>query len=288
MNVLDGILPKTGNAIRVGITGAPGVGKSTFIEALGMHLTSQGHKIAVLTIDPSSHYSKGSILGDKTRMEQLSKNKKAYIRPSSSGKTEGGVASHTQASILLCEAAGYDIVIVETVGVGQSQVQVHHMVDFFLLLMMPGAGDELQGIKKGIIEMADALVITKADGENIKRAQEAKATFQNALHYLTPNIQDWTTQVFSSSAINNEGIKEIWEQVLEFKELMDSNGKLDEKRKQQRLLWMENCIHDYLQMIIQQSEKELKEFEKLKQEVMTGRLLPMRAASKVIESIFNQ
>lgn len=209
---------KTGNSIRIGITGVPGVGKSTFIEAFGKHITSLNKKIAVLTIDPSSQLTKGSILGDKTRMDELSKNPLAFIRPSASGSTLGGTTGSTRECILLCEAAGYEVIIVETVGVGQSETGVKNLVDFFLLLMLAGAGDELQGIKKGIMEMADAVVITKADGDNIKRAKGAQADYQHALNLFTDNISGWKPKVLTSSALEHKGIKEVWAAILSFKD----------------------------------------------------------------------
>jgi LAO/AO transport system kinase len=205
-------------AIRIGITGVPGVGKSTFIEAFGKYVTSLNKKIAVLTIDPSSQLTKGSILGDKTRMDELSKNPLAFIRPSASGNTLGGTTGRTRECILLCEAAGYEVIVVETVGVGQSETGVKNLVDFFLLLMLAGAGDELQGIKKGIMEMADALVITKADGDNVKRAKEAQADYQHALHLFSDAASGWKPKVLTSSALENKGIKEVWDTILNFKD----------------------------------------------------------------------
>jgi LAO/AO transport system kinase len=207
--LLEKILPHTGNSLRIGITGAPGVGKSTFIETFGKQLTSLGKKVAVLAVDPSSAKTKGSILGDRTRMEELSKDERAFIRPTSSGNFLGGVADKTRETILLCETAGYEIIIVETVGVGQSETAVRNMVDFFLLLQLAGAGDELQGIKKGIMEMADAIVITKADGENEKKAKQAQIEFQHALHLFQPT-SFWNPKVLTSSAIEKKGIDEVW------------------------------------------------------------------------------
>jgi LAO/AO transport system kinase len=235
--LIEKILPFTGNSIRIGITGAPGVGKSTFIETFGKHLTDSGKKIAVLAIDPSSSKSKGSILGDKTRMENLSRNPNAFIRPTPAGDILGGVANNTRETILLCEAAGFDVIIVETVGVGQSEVTVRSMVDFFLLLMLAGAGDELQGIKKGIMEMADAIVITKADHENISQAQKAKSEYQNALHLFEPAPSGWTPKVITSSAIANIGIDEVWAMIGSYKEKTQMNGYLNKNRGEQDVEW---------------------------------------------------
>ena len=251
--LLNKILPTTGNSIRIGVTGVPGVGKSTFIEAFGKYITSLGKKIAVLTIDPSSQITKGSILGDKTRMEELSKSDLAFIRPSSTGSAIGGVTDKTREAILLCEAAGYEIILIETVGVGQSEVSVKNMVDFFLLLMLPGAGDELQGLKKGIIEMADALVITKADGDNIKKAKEAQAAYQYALHLLPPSQTSWKVNVMLSSALKNEGINEIWKMILEHASLMKQIGIFKENREQQDIKW----LHDYFNQLLLQDFSRL-------------------------------
>ena len=240
--VLGEILPYTGNSLRIGITGVPGVGKSTFIETFGQHVVQQGHQLAVLTIDPSSQTSKGSILGDKTRMSALAGEKRAFIRPSPSGSTLGGVSAKTREAMLLCEAAGFDVVFVETVGVGQSETMVKGMVDFFLLLMLAGAGDELQGIKKGIIETADALVITKADGDNLAKAKMAKKEYQNALHLFPLNESGWKPQVKICSAVENVGLVEVWEMILGFGEKMKASGHFDQNRTRQRLSWMHEHI----------------------------------------------
>ncbi|WP_421876020.1 methylmalonyl Co-A mutase-associated GTPase MeaB [Marinoscillum sp.] len=240
--LLDQIIPKSGNSVRIGITGVPGVGKSTFIEAFGTYLTSVGKKLAVLTIDPSSSVTKGSILGDKTRMNELSKNPNAFIRPSPSGSSLGGVAQKTRETIILCEAAGYDVIIVETVGVGQSETAVNDMVDFFLLLMLAGGGDELQGIKRGIMEMADALVINKAEADNMKAAKNAQKAYQNALHLLPAHEGGWTVPVSLCSALEKTGIEGIWEIVTEYKALTQQNDYFNKQRREQNLKWMHEVI----------------------------------------------
>lgn len=233
------------NTIRIGITGVPGVGKSTFIEAFGKHVTSLNKKLAVLTIDPSSQLTKGSILGDKTRMDELSKNPLAFIRPTASGNTLGGTAGRTREAILLCEAAGYEIILVETVGVGQSETQVKNLVDFFLLLMLAGAGDELQGIKKGIMEMADAILITKADGDNVRRAKEAQADYQHALNLLTETDSGWKPKVLTCSALSYMGIKEVWQTIHSFQEHMISTGCYQAQRNTQTVKAFHEAF-DYL------------------------------------------
>lgn len=245
--VMEGILPHSGKSIRIGITGVPGVGKSTFIESFGKLLVEKGHQLAVLAIDPSSQKSHGSILGDKTRMEGLASDKRAYIRPSPAGSALGGVSAKTRESMLLCEAAGYDVVLIETVGVGQSEIAVKGMVDFFLLLMLAGAGDELQGIKKGIIEMCDALIINKADGENVEAAKRAKREYANALHLFPAKENGWYPKVKVSSAIAKTGLEEIWEMVEDFKSKMVQNGFFEENRQDQRINWM----HDHIRYLLE-------------------------------------
>ena len=275
------LLAKTGNSIRIGITGVPGVGKSTFIEAFGKHVTSLGNKIAVLTIDPSSQLTKGSILGDKTRMEELSKNRNAFIRPSASGSTLGGVATKTREAILLCEAAGYDVIIVETVGVGQSETSVKNMVDFFLLLMLAGAGDELQGIKKGIMEMADAVVISKADGDNVKHAKEAQAEYQHALHLLAASSSGWNPKVLTCSSITNSGIKEIWEMILKFKEKTFANGFFAENRSSQNVAWFQEHFQQLLNISLGQFPSVQKEKGSLEKKISDQKISAHEAAQQL-------
>jgi len=286
LKVLNRIFPKTGQSLRVGITGVPGVGKSTFIEALGLYLVDNGHKVAVLTVDPSSQRTKGSILGDKTRMERLSKSSGAFIRPSAAGNSLGGVAHHTRESVLLCEAAGYDVVLVETVGVGQTETLVRTMVDFFLLLMIAGAGDELQGIKKGIIEMADGLAITKADGENLKPALQAQAIYKNALHLLTPSNSLWQPPVFTCSAMKNEGIDKIWKSIESYISLMHENGYLETHRQEQRLKWLQECIQRSIDGHLEQKLHDSSKINHLRKEVREGKLLPPQAAAVMLSKLF--
>jgi GTPase len=232
------LLPLTGKAVRVGITGAPGVGKSTTIDALGTYLTTQGSKVAVLAVDPSSTRTGGSILGDKTRMARLATDDKAFIRPSPSSGTLGGVAAKTRETMLLCEAAGFDVVLVETVGIGQSETAVADMTDFFLALMLPGAGDELQGIKKGLVELADMIAVNKADGDNLQRAKAAAAEYRAALHILTPRSPNWTPPVATYSALTGNGIAELWSQVLLHRERLSGTGEIAQIRREQQVKWM--------------------------------------------------
>jgi len=245
-NLIKGCLPYSNNSIRIGITGVPGVGKSTFIESFGKHVTSKGKKIAVLAVDPSSSLSKGSILGDKTRMEDLVRDKNAFIRPSPSGESLGGVARKTRETIILCEAAGFDIIIIETVGVGQNETAVHSMVDFFLLLKLAGAGDELQGIKRGIIEMADAIAINKADGENLERAKLAQVEFNRALHYYPEKQSGWQPKVVLCSALNNKGIDDIWNIIKQYVEQVKRNKYFLNKRSDQNKFWLLQTIEERL------------------------------------------
>jgi LAO/AO transport system kinase len=244
--VLAGVLPHAGDSLRVGITGVPGVGKSTFIETLGVRLCDRGHRLAVLAVDPSSSVSRGSILGDKTRMELLSRREEAFIRPSPAAGTLGGVTRKSRETILLCEAAGFDIVFVETVGVGQSETVVRSMVDVFLLLMLSGAGDELQGIKKGVIELADLIAVNKADGDNVTAAERARAEYQQALHYLAPATEGWTTRALTCSAITGDGIDELWETIREFEATTRESGVFQRRRRRQTLDWVHAMIEERL------------------------------------------
>lgn len=244
--ILEACLPHANKSIRIGITGVPGVGKSTFIEAFGKHLTSLGKKVAVLAVDPSSSINKGSILGDKTRMEQLVTDENAFIRPSPSGTSLGGVAQKTRESIILCEAAGFDTIIIETVGVGQSETMVHSMVDFFLLLKIAGAGDELQGIKRGIIEMADAIVINKSDGENVKNTKIAKVEFNRALHLYPAKESGWQPKVLTASALKNKGIEEVYEMIQEYVSFTQSNDFFNIRRNEQNTFWLLSTIEQNL------------------------------------------
>ncbi len=244
--IINAIIQHSGKSFRLGITGVPGVGKSTFIESFGLEVIERGHKLAVLAIDPSSQLSKGSILGDKTRMEQLSIHPKAFIRPSPSSGSLGGVARKTKESIIICEAAGYDYILVETVGVGQSETAVHQLTDFFLLLMLAGAGDELQGIKRGIMEMADGMVITKADGTNLDKAKMARGEYANALHLFPPTESNWIPEVLTCSSTENRGIKEVYDMIDKYKRHTIANGFFESKRDHQSTQWLHQTIHDML------------------------------------------
>jgi LAO/AO transport system kinase len=281
--IIQSILPNTGNSIRIGITGVPGVGKSTFIEAFGKHLISKGKKVAILSIDPTSQRSKGSILGDKTRMEELANLEDAYIRPSASGDTLGGVANKTGETVLLCEAAGYDVILIETVGVGQSETAVHGMTDFFLLLMLSGAGDELQGIKKGIMEMADMVVINKADGDNIRESELAKRQYQNALHIFPPSESGWSPVVSTASAIENIGIETVWDEILKFKKLVTENGYFHKNRNHQQIKWMYNNINEALKNLFYGSKSIANQLKVLENEVIEAKISPVKAAQKIVE-----
>jgi len=281
--IINACLPKANKSIRIGITGVPGVGKSTFIEAFGKHLTGLGKKVAVLAIDPSSTITKGSILGDKTRMEDLVKDNNAFIRPSASGNSLGGVARKTRETIILCEAAGFDTIIIETVGVGQSETAVHSMVDFFLLLKLAGAGDELQGIKRGIIEMADAIVINKADGDNIKRAKLAKVEFNRALHLYPEKDSKWQPKVSVCSALQNEGIIDVWKMIIEYETLTKQNNYFDLKRNQQNKFWLIQTIEEQLQSDFFNRTEIKIELKKQLQLIETNKTTPFIAAEYLLK-----
>lgn len=276
-------LTHRGASIRIGITGIPGVGKSTFIESFGNVLAENGKRVAVLTIDPSSSVTGGSILADKTRMQALSIRDDVFIRPSPAGDTLGGVARKTRESIILCEAAGYDVVLVETVGVGQSETAVKSMVDFFLLLMLSGAGDELQGIKKGIMEMADALIITKADGDNVKKAAAAATEYKNALHLFPANKNGWTPQVSTCSAIENKNIDRVYAILQDFYEHVGKNGALEQSRKEQDLMWLTASLNELISTGFFSNEEMLKKLDTMEKRVLGGELSSFQAA----EDLYN-
>ncbi|MFV9551286.1 methylmalonyl Co-A mutase-associated GTPase MeaB [Algibacter sp. PT7-4] len=276
--VLKACLPHANQSVRIGITGVPGVGKSTFIEAFGKHLTALGKRVAVLAIDPSSSITKGSILGDKTRMEDLVKDKNAFIRPSASGNSLGGVARKTRETITLCEAAGFNVIIIETVGVGQSETTVHSMVDFFLLLKLAGAGDELQGIKRGIIEMADTIAINKADGDNLKNAKIAKVEFNRALHLYPEKTSKWQPKVTLCSALKNEGIDAIWSIILNYVETTSKNDFFNKKRNEQNKFWLIQTIEEQLRTDFFNTPKIKKELANQLQLIENNKTTPFAAA----------
>jgi len=280
--IIDKLLPYTGNSIRIGITGVPGAGKSTFVESFGTMLTQLGHKVAVLAIDPSSTRSGGSILGDKTRMEKLAVNENAFIRPSPSGGTLGGVARKTRETMLACEAAGFDVVIIETVGVGQSETTVASMVDFFLVLMIAGAGDELQGIKKGVLEVADAIVINKADGDNVLKAQMAQKEYQAALHLLMPESSTWSTPVLTCSALELSGVDQVWETIKDHRAALSGSGEFAQKRKKQALDWMAFLLDEGLRGWFYNDSQVKESLPLLKKEVEQEKISPTIAAATLL------
>lgn len=286
--LLNRLLPKTGKSTRIGITGVPGVGKSTFIEIFGEYLINEHHKkVAVLAIDPSSQQTKGSILGDKTRMEKLAANPNAFIRPSASGKSLGGVANKTRESLLLCEAAGYDVTIIETVGVGQSETIVKNMTDFFLLLMLPGAGDELQGIKRGIMEMADLLAINKTDGDNVQKANLAKSAYKNALHLMPPHKYGWIPKVTTCSSLEGIGIENIWSVINNYYDSLTKANHIQEIRKQQKEEWLNDALQNRLIEDFLVHPEVKKQLPLLKQQVMEGLIIPSTATQKLISLILS-
>ncbi len=284
--IINHCLPFANKSVRIGITGVPGVGKSTFIEAFGSHLTFLGKKVAVLAVDPSSTISHGSILGDKTRMEELVKDENAYIRPSPSGETLGGVARKTRETIMLCEAAGFDTIIIETVGVGQSETAVHSMVDFFLLLKISGAGDELQGIKRGIMEMADAIVINKADGDNINKAKLAKTEFNRALHLFPAKKSGWIPTADTCSAITKEGIDSVWATILQYLELAKSNRYFEVRRQEQNQYWMLETINEQLKANFYNHPEIQILLQANKKAVSDNKVSPFTAAQTLLKRYF--
>lgn len=275
-------LPHSGKSIRIGITGVPGVGKSTFIEAWGNFLTKQGHKVAVLAIDPSSKTTGGSILGDKTRMNDLAINKNAFIRPSPSAGSLGGVAQKTRESIVLCETAGFDIILIETVGVGQSETAVHSMTDFFLLLMLSGAGDELQGIKRGIMEMADMIAITKADGDNAKKAKLASLDYKNALHLFPENESGWIPKVGTCSAVEKTGLETIWDTIKSYQNTTTVNGFFNKKRQQQAQFWLSESIKEQLLSTFHNNQDVKQYINSIKEDLQNGTISPFKAAKECL------
>lgn len=286
--VIEKCLPYSGSSIRIGISGVPGAGKSTSIDVFGLHVLEQyGGKLAVLAIDPSSERSKGSILGDKTRMEKLSVHPKSFIRPSPSAGSLGGVARKTRETIILCEAAGYDKIFVETVGVGQSETAVHSMVDFFLLIQLAGTGDELQGIKRGIMEMADGIVINKADGDNIERAKLAASQFRNALHLFPAPESGWTPQVMTYSGFYNLGVKEIWDMVYKYMDFVKENGYFEYRRNEQSKYWMYETINEQLRGHFYNNPSIQERLQAAERSVLDGRRTSFAAANELLESYFN-
>ena len=281
--IIEGCLPFSGQSVRIGITGVPGAGKSTSIDAFGLHLIKQGKRLAVLAIDPSSERSKGSILGDKTRMEQLAREKNAFIRPSPSAGSLGGVARKTRETIILCEAAGFDTIFVETVGVGQSETAVHSMVDFFLLIQLAGTGDELQGIKRGIMEMADGIIINKADGDNIEKANLAKVQFANALHLFPVGDSGWPPKVLTYSGYYGTGIKEIWDMVYQYIDFVKANGYFDYHRNQQSKYWMYESIDETLKSRFYNDPNVVAALPEIERKVLNAEISSFAAAQQLIE-----
>jgi LAO/AO transport system kinase len=281
--VLQELLERTGNSIRIGVTGVPGVGKSTFIETMGSYLTGKGHKVAVMAVDPSSSISGGSILGDKTRMEELSRDDNAFVRPSPSGDALGGVAGKTREIILLCEAAGYDVIFVETVGVGQNEIAVRSMVDFFLLLMITGAGDELQGMKRGVIEIADCLAVNKADGDNKQKAELLRKEFEQILPYFQPATKGWGTKCLTCSSTEGDGIEDIWSVIEEYKKVTTGSGAFDRRRKSQAKDWMHAMIADQLKHQFKTHSGVKQILTETEQAVQSGALPAPVAAQRLLE-----
>ena len=282
-HLVQELLPRTGKAVRLGITGAPGAGKSTTIDVLGTYLTGKGHNVAVLAVDPSSTRTGGSILGDKTRMAQLSADPNAFVRPSPSSGTLGGVAAKTRETMLVCEAAGYDVVLVETVGIGQSETAVADMTDFFLVLMLPGAGDELQGLKKGIVELADMIAVNKADGGNLERARLAAADYRAALNILVPQSATWSPPVIPYSALTQNGIGELWSQVLTHKKKMTDSGELEVRRREQQVKWMWTMLEERLTARLRNDASVRSKLRQAEAQVAAGKLAPMLAVEEIAQ-----
>jgi LAO/AO transport system kinase len=282
--VLEAVLPATGNAVRIGISGPPGVGKSTFIEAFGNHIINQGHQLAVLAVDPSSRRTGGSILGDKTRMGELVNRPEAFIRPSPGGSQLGGVARRTREAMLLCEAAGFDVVVVETIGVGQSEVAVSDMVDLFALLVSPGGGDELQGIKRGIMELADLVIVNKADGDLAAAAARTRGDYASAVHLLRPKWNAWSTEVLACSALHGIGVSEVWESVMSFRETVAANGELAEARSAQATAWLWSEIGDTLIDRFRSDPAVANRLQSVEEDVAAGRVTPGRAATALLDT----
>jgi LAO/AO transport system kinase len=279
------LLPVTGKAVRVGITGVPGVGKSTTIDALGTFLTEKGHKVAVLAVDPSSARSGGSILADKTRMARLGSDPNAFVRPSPSSGTLGGVAAKTRESMLICEAAGYDVVLVETIGTGQSETMVADMTDFFLVLMLPGAGDELQGLKKGVIEIADMIAINKADGDNVRRATAAAAEYRAALHILTPRSATWSPPVVTYSALSGDGVAGLWSSVIDHRERMSASGELAARRREQQVKWMWAMLEERVFARLKSDPAIRAKLPRIELAVAEGRMTPALAVDEIATAL---
>jgi len=277
------LLPDTGRALRVGITGSPGVGKSTSIDALGTYLTEKGHRVAVLAVDPSSSRTGGSILGDKTRMSRLAMDPNAFIRPSPSAGSLGGVAAKTRETMLICEAAGFDVILVETVGVGQSETAVSDMTDFFLVLMLPGGGDELQGIKKGVVELADMIAVNKADGDNVKRAKAAAGEYRAALHILTPRSPTWAPPVTTYSGLTGDGIAGLWDQVLAHRQQLTAVGEFAQRRREQQVKWMWAMLEDRFHLALRTNAKLKTRLPAIEKSVADGTLAPALAVAEIAE-----
>jgi len=281
--VLQRLLPRTGKALRIGITGVPGAGKSTMIESFGNMLCDKGHKIAVLTIDPTSSVTKGSILGDKTRMGTLSRRPEAFIRPSPAGGTLGGVARKSRETMLMCEAAGYDVILIETVGVGQSETTVRSMVDFFLLVVLTGAGDDLQGIKKGIMELADAIVINKADGDNLVRAKVARGEYERMIEFIRPATEGWPTHAYLASAVEKTGLEELWQVIQVFKKITTESGVFQKRRDSQLLDWMHAMIDEHLHNLFFGDAVITGRMPEIKDAVLTGIISPTQAVAELVK-----